>query len=91
MCGALRDGSKSVATADMADLERVMAVNVAGPLLCCREAMRYMSNKGGENTAGDGGGGGAIVNVSSGSAVIGRPLLYAMSKAGPQTRLFGSD
>jgi NAD(P)-dependent dehydrogenase (short-subunit alcohol dehydrogenase family) len=52
--------------------------------------MRYMSNKGGanENTAGangggGGGGSGAIVNVSSGSAVIGRPLLYAMSKAGP--------
>lgn len=35
--------------------------------------MRYMSNK-------EGGGGGSIVNISSGSAVIGRPLLYAMSK-----------
>jgi len=34
----LRDGSKSVATADVADLESIMAVNVTGPLLCCREA-----------------------------------------------------
>ena len=67
------NGSKTVADADAADLEAIFRVNALGPVLCTREATRYMSVK-------SGGGGGSIVNVSSGSAVIGRPLLYAMSK-----------
>ena len=56
-----------------AQLNEVMATNVAGPLLCCREAERRMSTK-------QGGQGGSIVQISSGSAYIGTPLLYAASK-----------
>ena len=66
-------GSKSVADADADDLEQIMRVNLVGPVLCCREAVRVMSRQ-------KDGAGGAVVNVSSGSAVIGRPLLYAASK-----------
>lgn len=64
--GALQDTSQAA-------LEGVLATNVAGPLLCCREAERRMSTK-------HGGKGGAIVQISSGSAYIGTPLMYAMSK-----------
>ena len=94
-----------------AALAEVMATNVAGPLMCCREAEKRMSTKAG-------GQGGSIVQISSGtlltnlsiphrlyvklvliflllpaclrtrrthdwtsgSAYIGRPLLYASSK-----------
>jgi len=70
------NGCKSVEHASLEDLNAIFAVNVAGPMLCTREALQRMSTK---NSAGKGEGG-AVVNVSSGSAVIGRPLLYAMSK-----------
>lgn len=69
------NGCKSVQHASLEDLNAIFAVNVAGPMLCTREALHRMSTK---ITAA--GAGGAVVNVSSGSAVIGRPLLYAMSK-----------
>jgi NAD(P)-dependent dehydrogenase (short-subunit alcohol dehydrogenase family) len=55
------------------DLERLMAVNVVGLILCCREAARRMSETGG-----------AIVNVSSMAATIGGRAgasAYAASKA----------
>lgn len=58
-------------------LQRLMAVNVVGTLLCCREAVRRMSTA-------RGGGGGAIVNVSSMAAVTGGRAgssHYAASKA----------
>src|SRR5262249_19292788 len=45
-------------------LRRVMAVNVAGCLLCAREAVRRMSTR-------HGGQGGAIVNLSSMAARLG--------------------
>ena len=48
--------------------ESMMATNVLGPLICCREAAKRMKP------------GSAIVNLSSGSAYIGTPLLYSMSK-----------
>jgi NAD(P)-dependent dehydrogenase (short-subunit alcohol dehydrogenase family) len=63
-------------TVEAAELQRLMAVNVIGLMLCCREAIRRMSTK-------NGGAGGAIVNVSSMAAVQGgRPgaSLYAGSK-----------
>jgi NAD(P)-dependent dehydrogenase (short-subunit alcohol dehydrogenase family) len=59
---------------EQAALERLMAVNVIGTMLCCREAVRRMSTAHG----------GAIVNVSSMAATIGgRPgrSAYAASKA----------
>ena len=39
------NGSKSVADADIEDLQAIMRVNVVGPVLCCREAIRHMSNR----------------------------------------------
>lgn len=53
-----------VAAFDGAALSRLMAVNVVGLMLCCREAVRQMSTE-------HGGRGRAIVNVSSMAATIG--------------------
>ncbi len=58
-------GQARVADFEAAPLQRLMAVNVVGTMLCCREAVRRMSSARG------GGGGGAIVNVSSMAAVTG--------------------
>lgn len=61
-------------TAD--EIRRLMDINVLGCFLCAREAVKRMSTK-------HGGKGGAIVNVSSGSANLGNPgvgVLYASSK-----------
>ena len=58
-------------------LTRLLAVNVVGLQLCCREAARRMSTR-------LGGGGGAIVNVSSMASTIGGragAVAYAASKA----------
>ena len=58
-------------------LARLMAVNVTGTMLCCREAVRRMSTA-------SGGAGGAIVNLSSMAAPIGGragSADYAASKA----------
>lgn len=66
---------------DAALLERVLAVNVTGAFLCCREAVRRMSTA-------HGGRGGAIVTVSSRAAVLGSPgeyVHYAASKAAVDT------
>lgn len=52
-----------------ARMQRMMNVNVMGPLLCAREAVRRMSTK-------HGGLGGSIVNVSSAAAVFGAPNMY---------------
>jgi NAD(P)-dependent dehydrogenase (short-subunit alcohol dehydrogenase family) len=73
------DGGSSTRVADLeqAALERLLAVNVIGTMLCCREAVRRMSTA-------SGGAGGAIVNVSSMATTIGgRPgrSAYAASKA----------
>jgi NAD(P)-dependent dehydrogenase (short-subunit alcohol dehydrogenase family) len=58
-------------------IERMMRVNVLGPFLCAREAVRRMLPD-------HGGSGGAIVNVSSRAAVLGgasKYVDYAASKA----------
>ncbi len=70
-------GGGAVAEFDAQALTDLMAVNVIGTMLCCREAVRRMSTK-------RGGAGGSIVNVSSMAATIGgRPERshYAASKA----------
>jgi NAD(P)-dependent dehydrogenase (short-subunit alcohol dehydrogenase family) len=62
----------------LADIEVTWAVNLTGPFLCARQAVRHMSTA-------RGGAGGSIVNVSSRAAVIGGPnewIHYAASKAG---------
>jgi NAD(P)-dependent dehydrogenase (short-subunit alcohol dehydrogenase family) len=58
------------------DLEQVLATNVLGLMHCTQEAVRRMSRR-------FGGSGGAVVNVSSGSAYIGNAghgVHYAVSK-----------
>jgi NAD(P)-dependent dehydrogenase (short-subunit alcohol dehydrogenase family) len=66
---------------DAARIARVLATNVVGPMLCAREAVRRMSTQ-------LGGGGGAIVNVSSAAARTGAPgeyVDYAASKGAIDT------
>lgn len=62
---------------EMDEVMRVLRVNTASVLICCREAVRRMAIR-------NGGRGGAIVNVSSVGAVTGSPdrfIHYAGSKA----------
>lgn len=54
---------------DVERINRLFAVNVTGPFVCCREAVKRMSTK-------HGGSGGAIVNVTSGAAILGSPGVY---------------
>jgi NAD(P)-dependent dehydrogenase (short-subunit alcohol dehydrogenase family) len=74
-----------VESMDAARLTRVLAVNVTGSFLCAREAVRRMSTA-------RGGGGGAIVNVSSGASRLGSPreyVDYAASKGAVDTLTIG--
>ena len=62
-------------------VQRLLAVNVLGPILCCREAVRRLSSR-------HGGPGGAIVLVSSAAARLGSPgeyVDYAASKGAVDT------
>lgn len=70
---------------DAARVQRILATNVVGTLLCCREAIRRMSIR-------RGGRGGAIVNVSSVAARAGSPgeyIDYAASKGAVDTLTIG--
>ncbi len=70
-------GFARVESVDAAMLERLLAVNVTGAILCAREAARRLSTK-------HGGSGGVIVNISSRAAQLGSPgewVHYAASKA----------
>ena len=70
---------------DAARLNRIFQTNVTGCFLCAREAVRRMSTR-------HGGGGGAIVNVSSGAARLGSPgeyVDYAASKGAIDTMTIG--
>jgi NAD(P)-dependent dehydrogenase (short-subunit alcohol dehydrogenase family) len=67
------------------ELARVLAVNVAGTILCAREAVRRMSRR-------HGGHGGAIVNVSSAAARLGGPgewVHYAATKGAVESFTIG--
>jgi NAD(P)-dependent dehydrogenase (short-subunit alcohol dehydrogenase family) len=73
---AITGGFARVEDVSAAAIEKVFAVNVAGAILCAREAVRRMSTK-------RGGTGGAIVNISSRAAETGSPgewVHYAASK-----------
>lgn len=63
------DVSARVDEMDMARWRRMFDINVMGSMLCAREAVRRMSTR-------HGGGGGAIVNVSSAAARLGSPGQY---------------
>ena len=68
-----------------ARVERMLAVNVLGPFLCAREAVRRMARS-------HGGEGGVIVNVGSVAASAGSPnqyVDYAASKAAMDTLTIG--
>ena len=70
---------------DAERLARTWAVNISGPFLCAREAVRRMSTDAG-------GSGGAIVNVSSRAASFGSPnefIDYAASKGAMDTMTIG--
>jgi NAD(P)-dependent dehydrogenase (short-subunit alcohol dehydrogenase family) len=70
---------------DEARLQRMMTINIIGPILCAREAVKRMSTK-------HGGMGGVIVNVSSAAALIGGPgeyVDYAASKGAIDTFTLG--
>jgi NAD(P)-dependent dehydrogenase (short-subunit alcohol dehydrogenase family) len=64
-------------------LERLWAVNLTGPFVCAREAVRRMRADGG---------GGSIVNISSKAAVLGGSnewVHYAATKGGIDTMTIG--
>jgi len=66
---------------DAGRLERMLRVNVLGPMLCAREAVKRMSTL-------HGGHGGSIVNISSVAAVLGSAgeyVDYAGAKAAIET------
>jgi NAD(P)-dependent dehydrogenase (short-subunit alcohol dehydrogenase family) len=70
---------------DASRIERMLRVNVVGPFLCAREAVRRMSTR-------HGGAGGSIVNVSSRAATLGSAgeyVDYAASKAAVDTFTVG--
>jgi NAD(P)-dependent dehydrogenase (short-subunit alcohol dehydrogenase family) len=74
-----------VESMDAERLHRVLATNVVGAFICAREAVKRLSTK-------HGGGGGAIVNVSSGAARYGSPneyVDYAASKGAVDTFTIG--
>jgi glucose 1-dehydrogenase len=60
---------------ETADFDRVLGVNLRGPFLCSREALRHFLSRGG---------GGIILNNSSVHEIIPKPkyLSYSMSKGG---------
>lgn len=67
---------KRVEDLSVDEIRALLDINVLGCMIAAREAVKRMSTK-------HGGGGGAIVNVSSGSANLGNPgigVLYAVSK-----------
>ncbi|AOB28722.1 MULTISPECIES: SDR family oxidoreductase [Bordetella] len=70
---------------DAARITRILATNVVGAFVCCREAVRRMAPR-------HGGRGGAIVNVSSVAARLGSPgeyVDYAASKGALDTLTIG--
>jgi NAD(P)-dependent dehydrogenase (short-subunit alcohol dehydrogenase family) len=78
-------GFSRVADLKAAALERTLAVNVTGAILCAREAVRRLSTVWGGN-------GGSIVNVSSLAARLGGAgewVHYAASKGALQTFTIG--
>ena len=74
-----------LADIDAATVNRILAVNLAGPIFCCREAVKRMSTA-------RGGQGGAIVNISSMAAQLGglpNEVHYAATKGGIDSLTIG--
>jgi NAD(P)-dependent dehydrogenase (short-subunit alcohol dehydrogenase family) len=84
-CAGIVDQKARVDEYPAGRVERMFLINVVGPFLCAREAVRRMSTM-------RGGGGGAIVNVSSAAARLGSPgeyVDYAASKGAIDTMTIG--
>ena len=82
---AILETQTRVESMDAARLQRILATNVTGAFMCAREAVKRMSTR-------RGGGGGAIVNMSSRASVLGAPgeyVDYAASKAAVDTLTIG--
>ena len=82
---AILETQTRVDAMDAARLQRILATNVTGAFMCAREAVKRMSTR-------HGGGGGAIVNLSSRASVLGAPgeyVDYAASKAAVDTLTIG--
>jgi NAD(P)-dependent dehydrogenase (short-subunit alcohol dehydrogenase family) len=82
---AITGGKARVDEIDASKLAQMLAVNVAGTMLCSREAVRRMSTR-------HGGAGGAIVNISSLAARTGSAgewVHYAASKGAVNTFTIG--
>lgn len=82
---AITGGFARVEDIDAGMIARMLAVNVTGTMLCCREAVRRMSTR-------RGGTGGAIVNISSTSwrtGGTGEWVHYAASKGAVNTFTIG--
>jgi NAD(P)-dependent dehydrogenase (short-subunit alcohol dehydrogenase family) len=78
-------GFSRVETLDAKDLADVLSANIAGTILCAREAVKRMSTR-------RGGGGGVIVNISSLAARTGSAgewVHYAASKGAVDTFTIG--
>ncbi len=78
-------GYGTIDTIDAAMLSRLWAVNISGPFLYAREAVRHMSTA-------NGGAGGCIVNITSKAAVLGGSgewVHYAASKGAIETMTTG--
>lgn len=78
-------GSSRLHDLQAGDLARVLAVNVAGSMLCAREAVRALSTR-------HGGAGGAIVNMASVASRLGGPgelVHYATTKGAIDTFTLG--
>src|SRR5205807_5227756 len=83
--GIVGGPKRRIAALTFAGIMELMRVNVAGPLLCAREAVKRMSTR-------NGGTGGAIVHVSSLGALTGSPAAfidYAASKGALDTMTIG--
>jgi NAD(P)-dependent dehydrogenase (short-subunit alcohol dehydrogenase family) len=83
--GIVGGAKRRVDALTFAGIMEVMRVNVAGQMLCAREAVKRMSSR-------NGGKGGAIVNVSSLGALTGSPhafIDYAASKGALDTMTIG--
>lgn len=82
---AITGGFARVDSVGASMLARLLAVNVAGAILCSREAVRRLSTR-------HGGPGGAIVNISSRAAQLGSAgewVHYAMTKGAIDTLTIG--
>jgi NAD(P)-dependent dehydrogenase (short-subunit alcohol dehydrogenase family) len=83
--GVIGGEKRRIEAIAFASVMDVMRINVAGPFVCAREAVKRMSTK-------HGGKGGAIVNVSSLGALTGSPrafIDYAASKGALDTMTIG--